>query len=88
MPTGFASWFPLALQLSCWVERVRGIHDRAEISQACGEIRQGRETPPGQQETGTDEGLPEKPESGEPVFLAGTVHPGVERIATILMEGF
>jgi hypothetical protein len=47
--------------LSRWEERVVGIHQCTEVGQASGQVRQGREMQPGQQEGGTDKGLEQQP---------------------------
>ena len=66
----------MILHLSCWVERVIGIHEGAQVGQTGGEVGQGIETQPGEQQTGTDEGLQEQAQIVESVFPAGIVGPG------------
>ena len=53
-----------------------GIHERAEVSEPCGELWEGMEAEPGYEETGTDEGLKEQAEIGEPMLPAGILGPG------------
>src|SRR5258708_32118629 len=62
--------------LSRWEGRVVGIHERAQVSEPRGEVRQGMHAQPGQQEAGTDEGLEEKPQIGEAMLPTGVVGPG------------
>src|SRR5260221_10956785 len=45
--------------LSKWDERVVGIHERTQVGEPRGEMRQGMNAEPGQQEAGTDERLEE-----------------------------
>ena len=74
--------FPL---LSSWEERVVGVHEGAEVGEPGGEVRQGMDAQPGQQEAGADEGLEEDPQVGEPVLPAGVLGPG--RMLTRLIGG-
>src|SRR5712664_2391538 len=62
--------------LSKWDQRVVGIHERAQVGEAGGEVWQGMDAEPGQQEAGTDEGLEEQPQVGEPMLPTGVVGPG------------
>src|SRR5271165_7046382 len=66
----------LGLHLSCWVQRVIGIHEGAEVSQARGEVGERIETEPGQEKTGADEGLQEQAQIVESVSPASIVRPG------------
>lgn len=47
--------------LSKWDERVVGIHEGAQVGEPCGEVRQGMQAEPGEQEAGADEGLEQQP---------------------------
>src|SRR5260370_2890727 len=62
--------------LSKWDQRVVGVHERAQVGEAGGEVWQGLDAEPGQQEAGTDEGLEEQPQVGEPMLPTGIVRPG------------
>lgn len=56
-----------------------GRHERAEVGETRGEVRQGVDAEPGQQEAeeaGTDEGLEQQSYSGEPMFPTGVLDPG------------
>src|SRR5258708_8865318 len=43
--------------LSKWDQRVVGVHERAQVGEAGGEVWQGRDAEPGPPDAGTDEGL-------------------------------
>src|SRR5260221_7043017 len=62
--------------LSKWDERVVGIHERTQVGEPRGEMRQGMNAEPGQQEAGTDERLEEEPQVSEPMVPTGIVGPG------------
>ncbi len=62
--------------LSKWDERVVGIHERAQVGEPRGEVGQGMDAQPGQQEAGTDEGLEEEPQVGESMLPTGVLRPG------------
>src|SRR5260370_15302907 len=72
-PPTYSPYDPL---LSRWDERVVGIHERTQVGEPRGEVRQGMNAEPGQQEAGTDEGLEEYPQVGEPMLPTGILGPG------------